>query len=319
MYSLFPPTVVSSRVFDCRHVSGSTSSGGTTASLHPELLSLSTGDAHGTSTYSMSLCLATKLHERDTSMPNRLRSSARPPRFESLTSETMSNGAPSHASAIYTTVQALPTSTVMSSAGNAYLNLAEKIKDIGFNNILSIAKKSGAAPAVQDPVEIGLNTIMNIRRNRGRSSRVICQTPGDGDPLLQNKPAISTVISRQRVLGLGGRPTCVHRDTLPVKEDNISIGSLSSKLPHSSYQGTVPELVLTQCSTRTDAGVSVVTLDTTCHLSPTVAPSSSPEASERPSASILKKLSSLNLISSRPRCATGALCASPTHRGRNQP
>ena len=269
----------------------------------------------------MSLCLATKLHERDTSMPNRLRSSVRPPRFDSLTSETMSNGVPSHASAIYTTAHALPTLT--STVGNAYLNLAEKIKDIGFNNILSIAKKSGAAPAVQDPVEIGLNTIMNIRRNRGRSSRVIRQTPGDGDSLLSllDKPAISTVIPRQRVLGLGGRPTCVHRGTsmLPVKDDNVLTGSIPAAVSRSSYQGTVPELVLTECSTRTDAGVSVVTLDTTCRLSPTVAPSSSPDTSERASASILKRLSSLNLISSRPRCATGALCATPMQRGRNQP
>lgn len=305
------------------------------AVLRPQYLSLSTGDSHGTSTYSMSLSLATRLHERDTSSPQRLHFAARPPRFESLTSETLCNSASSHASTIYTSAQTLPTSTVVSAtngAGNAYLNLAEKIKDIGLNNILSIAQKSGVAPVAQDPVEIGLNTIMNIRRNRGRSSRIISQASASGDPYMSllSKPPICTVIARQSVTMSGGRPTHVHRDKattqLPKKVDNnlpVGIPAMTASVSKSSFQGKVPELVITQYSESTDTSAGVVTHDMSCHLSPTVTPctctSPSVTASERASASILRKLASLNLISSRPQCATSALKCSSTSRCRDQP
>ena len=305
------------------------SSSGQPTVPRPQHLSLSTGDSCGTSTYSMSLSLATRLHERDTSTPQGLHFAARPPRFESLTSETMCNSASSHASTIYTSAQTMPMPTIVSArngTGNAYLNLAEKIKDIGLNNILSIAQRSGVAPVMEDPVEIGLNSIMNIRRNRGRSSRVISQDSVNGEPFasLLSKPPICTVIARQSVSKFESRPTHVRRDRakteFPTKGDNNLTGGIpavTASVSHSSFQGKVPELVITQCSQSTD--VDMVTLDMSCHLSPTVMPSMSPNvtASERASASILKKLASLNLISSRPRCATSALKS--TQKCRDQP
>ena len=305
------------------------------AILRPHSLSLSNGDSHGTSTYSMSLSLATRLHERDTSSPQRLHFAARPPRFDSLASETMCSRASSHASTIYTSAQTLPMSSVVSArngAENAYLNLAEKIKDIGLNNILSIAQKSGVAPIAHDPVEIGLNTIMNIRRNRGRSSRIISQDAGSGEPYMSlfSKPPICTVIARQSVSKPGSQPTHVHRNKattqLPKTGDSNPSGgipAMMASVSNSGFQGKVPELVITQCSESDDASASVVTHEMSCHLSPTVMSctcvSPSVTASERASDSILKKLVSLNLISSRPRCATSALKCSSTPRCRDQP
>ena len=307
------------------------------AILRPHSLSLSNGDSHGTSTYSMSLSLATRLHERDISSPQRLHFAARPPRFDSLASETMCSRASSHASTIYTSAQTLPMSSVVSArngAENAYLNLAEKIKDIGLNNILSIAQKSGVAPIAHDPVEIGLNTIMNIRRNRGRSSRIISQDAGSGEPYMAlfSKPPICTVIARQSMSKSGGHPTRVHRKKtttqLPKTGDSNPSGGIpamtaSVSNTNSSFQGKVPELVITQCSESDVASAGVVTHEMSCHLLPTVTSctcvSSSVTASERASDSILQKLASLNLISSRPRCATSALKCSSTPRCRDQP
>ena len=54
---------------------------------------------------------------------------------------------------------------------NSYLNLVDKVKDIGLNSILNIVSSSGLAPVQLDPMDVGLNTIMAIKRNRGAPSR----------------------------------------------------------------------------------------------------------------------------------------------------
>lgn len=61
----------------------------------------------------------------------------------------------------------------------AYLNLVEKVRELGLSNVIGIASSSGISPLKKDPIDVGLNTVMQIRRNRGGSappSRVMAQT-----------------------------------------------------------------------------------------------------------------------------------------------
>ena len=157
----------------------------------PTSLSLTRSPNHhtnGTSTYSMSLGLAKELHERSLSPRGAM---ANPPRFPVISAETRASDAgASHATPAYTNaslfVSPLPgindgaaTSPMRYRPENAYLNLVDKIKDIGFKSILNIAEDSHIMPSSpsKDSVDVGLNSVMFMKRHslqfRRRSGKFI--------------------------------------------------------------------------------------------------------------------------------------------------
>lgn len=128
----------------------------------------------------MSAGLARKLQERgchseqqhDTKLANIQR-------YDNLVTETISGAVQSQSEVIYTmagTVSSAADKPLTSAAfwnvnENAYLMMANKVKEVGLNTVLTIVKKSGITPVMLDPVDTGLNAIMSIKRNRGALNR----------------------------------------------------------------------------------------------------------------------------------------------------
>jgi len=156
-----------------------------------------------TSTFSMSMGLATQLGERGIG-PHEVPSApgACPKRFSNIVTEVeRGSGDKSSGTDIIYTNSSLympPIEGLGASCGpmkfqpeNSYLNLVEKVKDIGLNSILNIVSSSGLKPVQLDPIDVGLNTIMGIKRNRGLANQVA------GQKALTNqtsglKPRVST-------------------------------------------------------------------------------------------------------------------------------
>ena len=127
----------------------------------------------GTSTYSMSSGLASMLGERRHRQPP-----PNPPRFHNLVNETLSVTTNSQTQAVYSRAAAtgggmfVPalsgintgTAPMRYRPENAMLSLVNRIRDIGLNSILSIVSSSNLEPVKQDPVDVGLNTVMFMKR-----------------------------------------------------------------------------------------------------------------------------------------------------------
>ena len=96
-----------------------------------------------------------------------------PRRFSSLVTETPASSHQSHTSTVYTQasmyVPPLPginSKPMKHQPEQAYLQLVSKMNEHGPHSILGIAEKTGISPVKRDPVDVGLNTMMLIRRNR---------------------------------------------------------------------------------------------------------------------------------------------------------
>ena len=188
LYSFISSTSTADKTLLSRSMSGSTSV--SYSYSQPGQVSLSSG----TSTYSMSLGLAQSLHERGaakqdvTRTAHQKHSSPRkltaPPRYSQIVTETMSEATRSRTEAIYTNAGVytrFASTSATASAGQpkgdisgkndpekAYMSLVDKVKDVGLNAILRIAKKSGLEPVKLDPTDVGLNTVMSLKRNQSR-------------------------------------------------------------------------------------------------------------------------------------------------------
>ncbi|ELU00244.1 hypothetical protein CAPTEDRAFT_217631 [Capitella teleta] len=136
-----------------------------------------------TSTFSMSHNLAASLGERGVT-PSTVTSSMlqnQPPRFNQIVTETrcltnssQTQGAYSSSSMFLRPIEGIDASSaaVAYQPQDAFLSLTSRMGDIGLNSIMDIAGRSGLAPVKLDPVDVGLNTIMSIKRNKGAINRV---------------------------------------------------------------------------------------------------------------------------------------------------
>lgn len=134
-----------------------------------------------TSTFSMSRGLAASLGERGVTPSKLCPTQTFPQRFESIVTETRSSSNFSQTQGAYSSssmflrpiegVDSDSSSVVAYRPQEAYLNLVSRVEDIGLNSIIDIASKTGLTPVKLDPIDVGLNTIMSIKRNKGTPSK----------------------------------------------------------------------------------------------------------------------------------------------------